>query len=308
MVTSNLVRPRTIMHETGQLSTTSTQHLKRAKRSFIVLSLLGTCMFLLILCGCLITTLVLVGRGLSNGSLMSSADKNFTKNHSNTFSSLVVHGLPKRESINSIVVTSSESSLPVNSSAVVASPSSINNKLQTITVHSTNQIERTSSDDKENVYHEQLENDRAEMTARFPKLVEQLGWRLPLQIRPKLYDLLLNPDLQTKTFSGNISIHLEVSKPISFIAVHSKLLTISNTKLVQNVAANETRPIDIASSFEYPKFEYWITELSSPLSIGDYVLTLSFNGSLTDRIVGFYQSSYRDAVTNQTRYFCLHGQ
>lgn len=135
------------------------------------------------------------------------------------------------------------------------------------------------------------------------KVIAHLRWRLPSEIRPNLYKLRLYPDLKAKTFSGNISIHLQVTKPISYIVVHSKRLTISQT-LLQRTVGNELKNISVANAFEYPEYEYWVTEVDGPLEIGDYVLGLTFNGSLTDRIVGFYQSSYIDPVRNETR--CLY--
>lgn len=134
------------------------------------------------------------------------------------------------------------------------------------------------------------------------KVLGNLRWRLPSEIRPNLYKLRLYPDLKAKTFSGNISIQLQVTKPISYIVVHAKRLTISQTLLQQSVG-NELKNISVANAFEYPDYEYWVTEVDAPLEVGDYVLALTFNGSLTDRIVGFYQSSYIDPVRNETR--CL---
>lgn len=280
MVTANtnLVRPRTVMSDAAQPANNH-QNKKRHQRSVILLSLLGTCMFLFILCGCLIAALVLVGRSLSNGILSNTVRANQANNSSESYL-YMIEDISTTKLINN------------NRGLIIKSPNNELNK---------------SSDNKTS---ESKIYKVANMTAlKMSKIVEQLTWKLPTEIKPTLYNLLLHPDLVTKTFSGNISIYLEVSKPISFIAVHSKKLTVSKTKLIRNNNATSGSDVvvPILNSFEYPEYEYWITEVERPLDVGEYILDLTFNGSLTNRIVGFYQSSYKD-INNKTRYkiiFCV---
>ena len=135
------------------------------------------------------------------------------------------------------------------------------------------------------------------------KVLQYLSFRLPRELKPLRYNLTLQPDLKNKTFSGNVTIRLEVLKPISFIPVHSKFLTVE-TKEVLKLGDEEKpiRKITPSLTFEHPQFEYWITEFDQPLEVGNYSLQLAFNGSLVDRIVGFYQSSYLDKERNEKRY------
>lgn len=236
------------------------------------------CMFLFILCACLVIVLVLVGRSLSTGALLTPADR-----------------------------------AKISSKQSISSPANINYSLS-IKDFSLNNLNLVDSDPvtsgitynnstEENLTHSDNDSTgRTMRTARISKaLLENLSWRLPTEIKPTLYNLLLRPDFETKTFYGNISIHLNVNKPISYVAVHSNKLSITETSLVKNAADGGVHNVTIADSFDYPEKEFWVTELPEPLSIGDYVLNLTFNGSLTDRIVGFYQSSYNDNVKNITR-------
>lgn len=135
------------------------------------------------------------------------------------------------------------------------------------------------------------------------KIWQQLSFRLPRDIRPRKYQLRLQPDLKNKTFSGNITIRLEVLKPISYIPLHSKLLTVE-TKNVEKLdeELKPLRTITPSLTFEHPQLEYWVTEFAEPLEVGNYSIQLSFNGSLVDRIVGFYQSSYLDKERKEKRY------
>lgn len=248
---NNLVRPRTIMQE---------QKVKRNRQSFVTISLCGACLFLLILCGCLLAALVLVAKSLSKSDRP-----------------------------------------PVD---VIASIS--DNILSTVNANDKKIFLKTTL--KNSVVNNSLESDfeqLSRMTMNVPKMskiIDQLSWRLPKEIKPILYELTLKPDLKTKTFSGNISIHLSVQKPISYIAVHAHTLAITKTLLEKkNNISSDRSNITIAYAFPYPKFQYWITELPQPLELGDYVLGLSFNGSLENRIVGFYQSTYNNPATNESR-------
>lgn len=253
---NNLVRPRTIMQENTQKQ----NKVKSNRRSFVTLSLCGACLFLLILCGCLITSLVLVGKSLS------------------------------------------KSDRPVD---VIASLSD-NILLSTVNANDKTVILKPTL--KNSVTNNSLESDfeqsnRIMMNVpKMSKIIDQLSWRLPKEIKPILYELTLKPDLKTKTFSGNISIHLQVVKPISYIAVHAHTLTITKTLLEKRNDTNgERNNVTIAYTFAYPQLQYWVTEVANPLECGDYVLGLSFNGSLENRIVGFYQSTYINPATNKTR-------
>lgn len=250
--THNLVRPKTIMQE---------QKL-RNRRSFVTLSLCGACLFLLILCGCLITSLVLVGKSLSK-----SAD---------------------RQPVVDVIASLSDS---------ILSTANANDKKIILKTTLRNSVTNNQTDSD----IEQL-NRMTMNVPKMSKIIDQLSLRLPKEIKPILYELTLKPDLKTKTFSGNIDIHLSVVQPISFIAVHAHTLAITKTLLVSKNATNGDRNnITIAHAFAYPKYQYWVTEVPNPLALGDYVLGLTFNGSLENRIVGFYQSTYINPTNNESR-------
>ena len=61
----------------------------------------------------------------------------------------------------------------------------------------------------------------------------QDDFRLPSTVHPDHYDLYLNPDLDTRKFSGKVTIHVTSSEARDFLLVHTKWLTISNTKVVK---------------------------------------------------------------------------
>uniref|UniRef100_A0A1A9WMJ1 Aminopeptidase n=1 Tax=Glossina brevipalpis TaxID=37001 RepID=A0A1A9WMJ1_9MUSC len=135
------------------------------------------------------------------------------------------------------------------------------------------------------------------------KILSQLSCRLPREIKPRQYQLRLQPDLKNRTFDGNVKIHLEVLKPISFIPVHAKYLKVDTEEFWQLDETNTPlRKIIPVLTFSYPDCEYWVTEFSEPLQIGNYSLLLNFKGSMAYRIVGLYQSSYWDEARNKERW------
>lgn len=136
-----------------------------------------------------------------------------------------------------------------------------------------------------------------EMAHRF---ASHLGFRLQKEIKPLLYKLELFPDLATKLFSGTVSIDLDVLQPVPYIAIHAKSLQITNSS-VEAVQGVLKRPIPIAASYPFAQFEYWVTEFEQPIESGRYTFSLTFNGSLADRIVGLYASSYFSPTRNATR-------
>lgn len=279
---SNLVRPRTTIQDAASSTNQHTSR-KRQRHSFQLLFLCGTCMFLFILCVCLVATLVLVSHSLSSGALRLSncAKSNRTTpgESENFWWKLLDIATTKVFDATHLLINSTGFSIDKSYNEV------------------------RDKDIAENKYNAIDEHGKMS-THRLSKIVEQLTWRLPQEIRPKLYNLHLRPDLVTKTFTGNVSIELEVKRPISFIAVHSKWLNISSTSLVRNAFADKpTDNVPIANTFEYPKFEYWVTELERPLDVGEYTLNMAFNGSLVGHMTGFYQSSYRDFERNVTRYY-----
>jgi len=132
------------------------------------------------------------------------------------------------------------------------------------------------------------------------KIAESLTFRLPRAIKPSLYNLLLHPDLEKKTFSGNVKIDVSVSEDMPYVALHSKFLNITKVNMMKNLM-NGAEGISIKNSFEYPKFEFFVIEPESALGAGNYTIDLDFNGSLDGSLVGFYGSSYFDKMKNKSR-------
>ncbi|XP_024870969.1 glutamyl aminopeptidase-like [Temnothorax curvispinosus] len=126
------------------------------------------------------------------------------------------------------------------------------------------------------------------------------SFRLPKEVIPIEYDLLLHPNLQEGTFSGNVTILIQVNDNRRTIALHQKDLNITSTKL-KTYGLSDDYTIEISSVSKPTKYDIFVVSTENEIQPGFYKLNLEFKGSLKDKIVGFYISKYRYKA-NETRY------
>lgn len=116
--------------------------------------------------------------------------------------------------------------------------------------------------------------------------------RLSPYIRPQQYFINLYPNLEKGTFFGSVDITIVLESAQSYIKLHSKGLDIKGTKLNSSSV----------TAFSYPKHEFWVVVPNEELNAGEHKLQLTFEGSLLNKIVGFYRSVYTDVETNEQHY------
>jgi puromycin-sensitive aminopeptidase len=112
--------------------------------------------------------------------------------------------------------------------------------------------------------------------------------RLPVTTRPRRYELLIAPDLDTSSFSGEVVIALELTEPTDTIVLNAKGLDVALVELAQGgapVAADLKVQADI---------EQLVISAEQPLAAGAAVLELRFEGSISHGLLGFYRSTYTD--------------
>ncbi len=107
-------------------------------------------------------------------------------------------------------------------------------------------------------------------------------YRIPQSTQPLHYELYLFPNLDTNTFSGHVTITVETKEPRNFLLTHIKWLTIQGTKL-HNEAGEE---IQLRDSFEYAPHEFWVVVPKDVLPVGNYFLSIKFEGRLDRDILG----------------------
>ncbi len=107
--------------------------------------------------------------------------------------------------------------------------------------------------------------------------------RLPSYVKPERYKILLKPDLEKFTFSGEETIYLILEKPTKQITLHCAEIEIDSVK----VSGGQAGKISYDSKAETATLTF-----QKPLAKGKGELELSFRGILNDKMRGFYRSKY----------------
>lgn len=125
--------------------------------------------------------------------------------------------------------------------------------------------------------------------------------RLSESIKPSSYKIFIEPDLENKQFSGEETIFLTVLKATDDIVLHSRDLDIAEPELAsldKGHGAWLSPETVIEKEKEQVRFRF-----EKKLKPGDYELRLKFGGALTDKLVGFYYSRFKDE-SGAERFLC----
>lgn len=114
-------------------------------------------------------------------------------------------------------------------------------------------------------------------------------YRLPRHVVPIRYDLRLEPDLPASSFAGQETITLTVHQPTSEIVLNAIELDITSAKI-----EGDSGPARQATMALNPSLQRCHLTFSTPLSPGTWKLTMTFCGTLNDKLRGFYRSTYKD--------------
>lgn len=122
--------------------------------------------------------------------------------------------------------------------------------------------------------------------------------RLPSDIRPTHYSMLIKTDLKNLRFTGNSNISINVDNSTKVILFHINQVKIDGAE-VQN---SKLATLNIARQFYSVSNQFYVLEMASPLDKGPYALKLEFSANMsTKELNGFYNSTYKDENGN-TRY------
>ena len=114
---------------------------------------------------------------------------------------------------------------------------------------------------------------------------------LPTSVRPTHYDLVLTPDLNEATFTGEVGIEVTVAAAVNEIVLNSTQLEYESARYVATGSTAATRvasAIDLDEDEETATFKF----KGAPIEPGSGRLNIVFKGILNDQLHGFYLSSY----------------
>ncbi len=114
--------------------------------------------------------------------------------------------------------------------------------------------------------------------------------RLPRTVLPKRYQLEITPDLAAAHFDGTVVVQVDVRTPVRQFVLNAAELTVDRASLVGPDGSR------LAGGVAYQADdELLILTFPADVAPGPWTLEMAFAGTLNDRLVGLYRSTYQDA-------------
>ena len=110
-------------------------------------------------------------------------------------------------------------------------------------------------------------------------------YRLPRHSAPSRYDLTLRPDLESATFTGEVTIALITSESTDALVLNAIELGIERVAVDGEPAEFEL----------HEPTERLIVRPTGGVVAGEHTMHIEFTGTINDQLRGFYRSTYRDA-------------
>ena len=114
-------------------------------------------------------------------------------------------------------------------------------------------------------------------------------YRLPRRAIPTRYDLRLEPDLTSFTFTGDETVTVTVQEPTTEIVLNAAELEIMEARIDNGGGLTHRGMFELNEATERCRLTF-----PAALTAGTWKLRLSFRGKLNDKLRGFYRSSYKD--------------
>jgi hypothetical protein len=117
--------------------------------------------------------------------------------------------------------------------------------------------------------------------------------RLPNDVQPIHYDMLIRVYLDTLSFSGNSNISIDVTNPTDKILFHINKINITSVEVVDS----SNNVLTIKSEFSSMKRQFYVVILTKDMVVGEHVLKLNFVANIeTEELNGFYKSTYKNSA------------
>ncbi|KIJ42373.1 hypothetical protein M422DRAFT_75548 [Sphaerobolus stellatus SS14] len=122
---------------------------------------------------------------------------------------------------------------------------------------------------------------------------DESKYRLPTNVKPIHYNITIKTDLETQEFQGYTTVDLDVLEDTSSLVFNTTKLNIHDV-VVHSEAQKSQETQTVNTDFDQ-KLERAIVQVANPLKKGSKVqLRVWFDGKITDELMGYYTSSYKD--------------
>lgn len=111
--------------------------------------------------------------------------------------------------------------------------------------------------------------------------------RLSKDVLPVRYQVMVKPDFETYTFTGEVKIDLKLKKSTRYITLHAKELELFGAEAHFGKESAEARAIKMDKKSETAIFSF-----AKPLPKGKVRIHIIYKGELNDKMRGFYRSSF----------------
>lgn len=116
-------------------------------------------------------------------------------------------------------------------------------------------------------------------------------YRLPENVIPSEYILLLEPFLLNDTFNGNVVIKVDVVEETDTITFHAAEIEFIETVVTDSNGSQ----IDIESETDEEDRDFRVLYFGRSLPVGEYTISISYAGLLNGHNDGFYRSNYTNS-------------
>ena len=117
--------------------------------------------------------------------------------------------------------------------------------------------------------------------------------RLFQQFQPQHYELAIEPDANSMTFGGTVTIEgRKVGPPSQRLTLHQKDLKIADAKLIKHDKKGD-REITVSRTNTHGSFDELRLHADEMLYPGQYTVSMSFKGKITKSLQGVYPCFYK---------------
>jgi puromycin-sensitive aminopeptidase len=127
-------------------------------------------------------------------------------------------------------------------------------------------------------------------------------YRLPRTVRPSRYELRVATSFDDASFEGDVSIELTVLESTDEILLNAAELDISRA-VVSPAGSAEQSPLEVTLDPEKERVSF---RSSRQLEAGDYVVSCHFAAPLSDKLRGYYKSTFKDPDGNERAIASTH--